>query len=192
MTVFPEEPVLEAAVRRRLSPGRFAHTVGVVETAEELARRFGIDVRKARVAAWLHDVAKDEPRESLLKRAEEFGIVFDEITARQAELWHSVIGAEIARREFGIDDEEVLAAIRYHTTGRAGMSGLEQVIFLADIIEPGREFPGVEELRRRSREDLEGAVLAALESTICYVIRQGGLLHPDAVAARNHILLRRS
>ncbi|OUM97770.1 MAG: hypothetical protein BAA04_11190 [Firmicutes bacterium ZCTH02-B6] len=190
--VFPDEEALAAAVRRRLTSQRFAHTVGVVETADQLARRFGLDVQRARVAAWLHDVAKDEPPESLLKRAKEFDIVFDEITARVTELWHALVGSEIARREFGIDDEDVLAAIRHHTTGRAGMSGLEQVIFLADVIEPGRAFPGVDELRRRSREDLEGAVLAALESTICYVIRQGGLLHPDAVAARNHILLRRS
>ncbi|HLT57149.1 MAG TPA: bis(5'-nucleosyl)-tetraphosphatase (symmetrical) YqeK [Limnochordales bacterium] len=192
MTELPQEAVLEAEVRRRLRPDRFAHVQGVVATADALARRWGVDVRRARIAAWLHDVAKDEPPETLLKRAREFDIVFDEITAREPALWHSVIGAEIARREFGIRDKEVLAAIRYHTTGRPGMSGLEQIVFLADLIEPGRRFDGVEELRRQSREDLTEAVLAAFNGVICHVIRQGGLLHPDAVAARNDILLRRS
>ncbi len=192
MTGFPDEAFLESEMRRRLGAARFAHVRGVVAAADELARRWGVDVQRARVAAWLHDVAKDEPPESLLKRASEFDIVFDEITAREPVLWHAVVGAEIARREFGIDDEDVIAAVRYHTTGRAGMSALEQVVFLADMIEPGRSFPGVEELRVRSREDLRATVIAALESTICYVIRQGGLLHPDAVAARNDFLLRRS
>ena len=192
VAVLPDETALAAAVRQRLSPERFAHVQGVVAAAEELARRWDADRKRARVAAWLHDVAKDEPPEALLKRARDFGIVFDEIMARAPALWHSVVGAEIARREFGVMDEDVLAAIRFHTTGRAGMSLLEQIVFLADLIEPGRSFPGVDDLRRKSREDLPAAMIAALDSVICHVIRQGGLLHPDAVAARNDILLRRS
>src|SRR5690606_35419006 len=187
----PEEPVLEAEARRRLRPARFEHVRGVVAAADELARRWGVDVRRARVAAWLHDVAKDEAEDALLKRAREFDIVFDEITAREPTLWHSIVGAEIARREFGVHDEEVLAAVRYHTTGRPGMSRLEQIVFLADLVEPGRSFPGVDELRRKSRADLADAMVAAFDGVLCHVIPQGGLLHPDAVAARNDILLRR-
>jgi len=91
-----------------------------------------------------------------------------------------------------VTDEDVLSAIRYHTTGRAGMSALEAIVFLADLIEPGRTFPGVEELRRLSREDLNAALLAAYDGLIRYVLDQGGLLHSATTAARNDLLLRQS
>ncbi|MBO8141866.1 MAG: bis(5'-nucleosyl)-tetraphosphatase (symmetrical) YqeK [Firmicutes bacterium] len=188
----PDERTLEDEARRRLTPARFEHVRGVVEAADELARRFGADPMRARVAAWLHDLAKDEPPELLLRRLREFAIVLDEVTARERALWHAPVGAEIARRELGVQDEDVLAAVRYHTTGRSGMSRLEEIVFLADIVERGRQFPGVEELRRVSRQDLDAALLLALDGTIRRVLDQGGLLHPDSVAARNDILLRRS
>ncbi|MFO7266018.1 MAG: bis(5'-nucleosyl)-tetraphosphatase (symmetrical) YqeK [Limnochordales bacterium] len=179
-------------VRRRLSPARFAHVEGVVQSAAELARRWGVSEDKAVLAAWLHDVAKELPPEALLRLADEFGIIFDDEMKHMPQLWHAPVGAELARRDFGVTDEDVLSAIRYHTTGRAGMSALEAIVFLADLIEPGRTFPGVEELRRLSREDLNAALLAAYDGLIRYVLDQGGLLHSATTAARNDLLLRQS
>src|SRR5690606_5450316 len=143
-------------------------------------------------AAWLHDVAKELPQDTLLKLAERFGIIFDDEMAHMPHLWHAPVAAELARREFGVSDPDVLAAVRHHPTGRAGMSPLERIVFLADLIEPGRSFPGVDELRRLSTEDLDAALLAAYDGLIRYVLDKGGLLHSDTVAARNEILLRRS
>lgn len=182
---------IAAAVKQRLSPARFAHVQGVVDTAQQLARYWRVPERPTIIASWLHDVAKELPQAALLKLATDFGILFDEEMAQMPHLWHAPVGAEIARRTFRIDDEDVLTAIRYHPTGRAGMSGVERIVFLADLIEPGRRFDGVDELRRLSRQDLDDALLAAYDSQIRYVLAQGGLLHSNTTAARNDILLRR-
>lgn len=179
-------------VRRRLSPARFAHVQGVVDAAATLARRWSGSERAAVVAAWLHDVAKELSPPTLLKLANGFGILFDEEMAQMPQLWHAPVGAELARRTFGISDDEILAAIRHHPTGRAGMSPLERIVFLADLIEPGRDFDGVDQLRRLSQENLDSALLAAYDGLICYVLARGGLLHSDTTAARNDILLGRS
>ncbi len=183
---------VEAQVRRRLSPGRFGHVLGVVDTILELADRYGVDRRKAKLAALLHDVAKEYSRERLLKEAFDFGIVLTEIEQLTTALIHAPVGAEVARREFGVDDPDVLAAIRYHTTGRAGMSPLEKLLFLADYIEPGRDFPGVDEVRKAARSSLDEAVLLALDQTLVYLVSRGRLIHPDALHARNELLRMRS
>lgn len=183
---------IAAEVERRLSPARFAHVQGVVDTAQQLARRWDVPEQPTIIAAWLHDVAKELPESSLLKLAGDFGIIFDEEMAQMPHLWHAPVGAEIARRTFQVYDDDVLQAIRYHPTGRAGMSGVERVVFLADVIEPGRRFESVEEMRRLSLHDLDAALLAAYDGLIRYVLARGGLLHSDTTAARNDILLRRS
>jgi len=103
-------------------------------------------------------------------------------------LWHAPVGAEAVREELGIDDEEVLDAIRFHTTGRPGMSLLEKVIFLADYIEPGRSFSGVEEVRRLARENLDRAILKALDNTILYLIERGFKVYPQTLLTRNDML----
>lgn len=180
----------EEQVKARLDEHRFRHTLGVVETSVQLAGRFGADPVKARAAALLHDVAKGYDRERLLKEAFEFGIVLSDIERRAPALIHAPLGAEVARREFGVDDPGVLAAIKYHTTGRAGMSRLERVVFLADYIEPGRVHPGVERVREAARDDLDRAVLLALDQTIVYLVDRGALIAPDAIAARNDLLTR--
>lgn len=180
----------EAEVKARLDEHRFRHTLGVVETAVQLASDYGADPAKARAAALLHDVAKGYGRERLLKEASGFGIVLSDIERRAPALIHAPLGAEVARREFGIDDPDILAAIKYHTTGRAGMSLLERVVFLADYIEPGRVHPGVERVREAARDDLDRAVLLALDQTIVYLVGRGELIAPDAIAARNDLLTR--
>lgn len=169
---------------------RWQHTLGVVETAERLARLYGEDVEKARIAALLHDCAKELPKNHLLKSIEELGIVMDEIEVANEALWHAPAGAALARSEFGIQDEEILSAIRYHTIGRANMSGLEKIVYIADMIEPHRQFPGVEQIRELVESDLDKGCLAAFDASISYIIKKGYLLHLGTCEARNSLLLK--
>lgn len=182
---------LEKAVEERMSPDRFMHTQRVVACASELAKRWNVDQHKARLAALLHDIAKDYLDDQLLNAARDFGIVLTEIERLSPSLLHGPVGAEIASRTFGVTDSDVLAAIRYHTTGRAGMSRLERVIFLADLIEPKRRFPGVDDLRAAAEQDLDKALLLAFDRTILYLVEAGKCLDPKAVEARNDLLMGR-
>lgn len=164
-----------------LSVKRYIHTMGVAEEAVKLAEIYGTqkDQQKAKVAGLLHDCAKDYPEEMRLRFCREYKVPLDEIMQKQTDLIHPFLGAEVAKREYLVDDEEILDAIRYHTTGRANMSLLEKIIFIADYIEPNREkFEGLEEARRLAYLDLDMAMRYILEETIAYVDRRGRLLHP--------------
>ena len=178
---------LMEATRRQMPSSRWEHTLRVVETAVELAERTGADPEKAEIAAILHDYCKfwpeEKQREWILRHR-----LPQDLLQYNKELWHAPVGAEAVREELGIDDEEVLNAIRSHTTGRPGMSLLEKVIFLADYIEPGRSFPGVEEVRRLAREDLDRAILKSLDNTIVYLVGRRLKVYPLTVITRNDLL----
>lgn len=178
-------------LREMISEERYLHSLGVADTAAELAERWGASVEKARIAGLMHDCGKSPSKNILLKRVLEFGIVMDEIEQSEPQLLHGHVSAELALREFGIDDQEILSSIRYHTTGRVSMSLLEKIIYLADYIEPGRDFPGVDELRELAGQDLDMAVLRAMDLTLIHVIRRGLLIHPRTVAARNWLISSR-
>ncbi len=182
---------MAAKLKEALSPSRWEHTLGVVDTAEALAKTHGVDTQAAQMAALLHDCAKGFPKNNLLKFIEDFGIVLDEIEAGIPAVWHAPVGSVRAHREFGVEDVDILAAIRYHTTGRVGMSRLEQIIYVADMIEPNRSFPGVDRLRGLAQTDLNTGCLAAFDSTIQFVVKKGALLHPRTVAARNQLIKER-
>jgi len=180
---------VQREVERRLSTERFRHTLAVAETAASLAKRHGADEKKAVVAALLHDIAKEYPRNRLLKESLDFGIVLSDIELREEALIHGPLGAAIAEHEFGISDPDILAAIHFHTTGREGMSLLERIVFLADYIEPGRAFPGVDAVRDLAWTSLDKAIVLTLDQGLVYLIKRGKLIHPDAIAARNGLLL---
>lgn len=179
------------ALPKWVSGERLQHVMGVYETALELAARFGADQQAAALAALLHDIAKEWDGPDLLRAAREFGILVDIVEEHQPGLLHGPVGAELARREFGVTDDGVLQAIRLHTTGDRGMTTLDQVIFLADLIEPGRTFSGVEDLRQLAASDLPGAVLAALRLNLEYMMRRGWLIHARSVAAYNWLVTGR-
>ena len=154
-----------ACVQEQLTEQRYIHTVGVMETAVKLAERFGADVKKAETAAIFHDYAKFRPKEEMKQ------IILDgggplEVLDFHHELWHAPAGAALVKTEVGITDEDILSAIRFHTSGRPNMTLLEKVIYVADYIEPGRRFPGVEEVRTLAEEDLDLALIQALKNTI--------------------------
>jgi len=174
-------------VRSQLSEKRFRHVMGVVSSAETLALCYGADPEKARYAALLHDITKEYDREKQLKTCAQWSIILDEDTYAETALLHAVTGAYLARSMFGAD-EEIFHAIRWHTTGRAGMTLLDKIICLADYIEPNRNFPGVDVLRKRSEVSLEAALIDALTGTIKVTVDQGKTLHPDTVIARNALI----
>ncbi|NLL69801.1 MAG: HD domain-containing protein [Epulopiscium sp.] len=166
-------------LRSSLSPKRFIHTLHVVDTALELADFYHEDREKTKIAALLHDCAKDYPYLLKVQLCKEFHIVLDPITQKNPELIHSFLGAEIAKREYKVEDGYILNSIRYHTTGRANMTLLEKIVFLADYMEPTRLlFPGLEEVRALAYVHLDKAIYQALLLTIAYIKEQGFLLHP--------------
>ena len=177
---------LEAAAsfaRNHLSEGRYGHTLRVADTAEDLARAHGLDPGRARLAALLHDAAREigEPGE-FLRLAGEWHIPFGEPERQSPKLLHGPVAAELARRELGVEDAEVLEAIRAHTVGRPGMGPLALVLYVADKIEPARDYPSVGRLRTLSRQDLRGAAAASLRRAISHNEGRGRPIHP---ASRN-------
>jgi len=175
-----------------LDEKRYLHSIGTMEYAVKLAERFSEDVQKAMIAGLVHDVAKCLDKQQLLNCALKSGIVIDNIMRSQIELLHGPAGSYLARQLFGIEDIDILNAIAYHTTGRENMSKLEKIIYVADLIEPSRNFERVNILREKSFEDLEKAVLMAMDNTLKYVIERGGLIHPNTIYARNWLILRES
>ena len=163
---------------------RIPHVLGTEEEAVRLAERYGADVEKARVAALLHDCTKKLNMDEQKALCAQYGIELDELEEKALKLLHAKTGAAIARDVFGADDE-IYDAIRWHTTGRAEMSVLEKVLYLADYIEPTRDFPGVDELRKACYEDLDKGLLMGLEMTIREMTEMGNPIHHHTIEARD-------
>ena len=170
-----------------LKPKRMPDVLGTEHEAAVLARRYGADVTSARIAALLHDCTKKLSMEEQLALCEQYGIALDELERKNLKLLHAKTGAAIARDLFGVSDE-IYWAIYWHTTGKADMTKLEKVIYLADYIEPSRDFPGVEKLRRAVHADLEHGLLMALEDSIEEMRQRGNPVHPNTVEARDYLL----
>ena len=168
----------DAFARCRLSNARYEHTLRVADTAENLALAHGLDADRARLAAILHDAAREMEPEEFLKLADRWDLQVGDQEQQSPKLLHGPVAAELARRELGVDDEEVLEAVRAHTTGRPGMGQLALVLYVADKIEPAREYPSVEHLRRLAREDLDGGALEALRRAMAHNEARGKATHP--------------
>lgn len=175
-------------VEARLSPARFKHSLGVAQEARRLAERCGIDEEKAYLAGLIHDYAKGIAGDELLRIAENSKLIDDEIYYKLPDLLHAPVGAFLVKRELKIDDFEILSAVSKHTLGDTEMNLLDKIIFLADMIEPGRDFPGLERLKCLADRDLDEAMLYALESTIRYCMEKRRIIHPKTVMVRNFFL----
>lgn len=179
---------LEKIMEKRLKKSRFVHTQGVVATAVKLAKIHGTDEKSAALAALLHDYGKHLKRDELLRYAKEFGISLNEVTKNSVSLLHGEVGAELVCKELDICDEDILNAIRYHTYGRVGMSQLEKIIYIADAIEPGRDYPGVETLRKLAQKDLDGALKKSISDSIQFVVKKGHALHYNTIELWNELI----
>lgn len=175
-----------ALIRETLPEKRFRHTLGVVETAERLALKYGEDVERARLAAMLHDYAKYRDAEEMRDVVRSRGLEAD-LLEYDDELLHAPVGAVLLAEQFELEPE-VVSAIRNHTTGEPGMNHLDQILFVADAIEPNRRYPGVERLREEAEQSLEGAVTAVLRHTIGYLLQTSVRIYPKTVETYNDFL----
>lgn len=172
-------------VKERLPEKRFNHVLGVMNTAVVLAKQYGVPEEQARIAAILHDVAKFADREwmrGIIEKENMDPLLLD----YHHELWHAPVGAYLASYEFGVDDEKILDAIRYHTTGRAGMSDLEKIIYTADMIEPSRKFPGVDRLRAMKNDGLDRLMEASIRQSIEFLASKNQPVYPDSLKCLEH------
>ena len=179
-----DDALLEAAegyARERLSNRRYAHTLRVAETAERIAEIHGLDSKKARLAGLLHDAAREVGKEELLRVAEEDDLAVGDFEHERPMLLHGRVAAELARRDLGVKDGEILDAVRAHTTGEPEMGPLALTLFVADKVEPGREGPSVEDLRELACKDLRRSACAALEASISHNEDRGRPVHPKSL-----------
>lgn len=183
---------MKRELSHRLKKSRYEHSLGVADTAAFLARRFGEDETLARLAGLLHDCARAFPNEALRAEADARGVAYGEVERTMPLLLHAPLGACVAREVYGVEDETVLRAIARHTVGGTAMTVLDKIIYFADMMEPTRDYPGVEELRDLARNaSLDEMTLAGLTRSIAFVLEKGHLIHPDTVIARNELLLAR-
>ena len=170
-----------------LKPKRMPHVLGTEAEAVRLVRRYGGDETQARIAALLHDCTKKLEMPEQLALCEKYGIALDDLEQKALKLLHSRTGAAIARDVFGVEDA-VYDAIRYHTTGKPDMTLLEKIIYLADYIEPTRDFPGVDRLRQVVYEDLDQGLLLGLTMTIAEMTEMGNPIHHLTLDAQRYLI----
>jgi len=163
--------------REQMPLSRWEHTLRVVETAAILAERYDADKEKVDTAAILHDFCKFWTAEELIFAIKQYKLPQDLLLYNQ-ELWHGPVASKVAAKEFGIRDQEIANAIFYHTTGRPEMSLVEKIVFLADYMEPGRKFPGVDATRQLAQKSLDEAIVLSLKQTIQFLISCGQSVYP--------------
>ncbi|MGI5880319.1 MAG: bis(5'-nucleosyl)-tetraphosphatase (symmetrical) YqeK [Syntrophomonadaceae bacterium] len=182
------EQQLQEIIYQRLSSSRFQHSLEVARVARELAEIFGVDVNKAYISGLLHDYAKGLSGEELLSTAEKGKLIQHAMDYQIPDLLHAPVGAWLLQQELGIEDQEILKAVAVHTTGGLDMSKLEEIIYLADMIEPGRDYPGQDRLKCLAYRDLKEAMLFGLDTTLRYCLDRRRLIHPRTVEVRNAYL----
>ncbi|KFX58583.1 HD domain-containing protein [Clostridium botulinum] len=177
-------------LKDNLKQNRYNHTLGVVETAKKLAEINGISIEKAEIAAFAHDVAKNLSLEKMQSIIDKNNLELTNTEKENSNLWHSIIAPIEARNKLEIDNEEILDAIRWHTTGKENMSILTKIIYIADMIEPGRDFPGVEKIRQTTFENLEAGVLLGLTESMKDLLNRNLIIDLNTIKARNYFLLK--
>ncbi|MGO1370646.1 MAG: bis(5'-nucleosyl)-tetraphosphatase (symmetrical) YqeK [Senegalia sp. (in: firmicutes)] len=181
---------IKEILKNEIDEERYKHTIRVVDMAIKLAKTYNVDEKKAELAALLHDSAKYKDREVLLEKANEFDIILDVILKNNHHLIHPYLGAKIAELKYNIVDEDILNAIKYHTTGRCNMTMLEKIIFMADFIEPNRSFLGIDHIRDLAFKNIDKSMVLAMDNTLKYIIDRGFLIHPDTIETRNSLILK--
>ena len=180
-------------LRETIGLDRLNHSLRVMEEAGKIAECLGEDSKKAMTAGLLHDCGRFSDKSILLKKVEKFGIILDEIYTKNANLFHAYLGKEVAKEVYGVEDSDILDAIKYHTTGKADMSMLEKIVYMADYIEPFRHFEGIDEIRSLVYEykNIDEALLRAIDKTIIFILERKQIIHQDTIDARNYLLYKK-
>lgn len=173
---------IEEKIKKRLTPKRFHHSLNVAKKAVELAKLYGYDEKKAYLAGLVHDCAKDISPEAAKTKCFDYEVELDEGEINNPGLIHAKLGERVAKIELGITNPEVLGAIKWHTLGRPDMTMLEKIVFVADMIEDGRSFDGVDALREVANKSLDAAVLACTRATVNFNKEHNREIHPMAYA----------
>ncbi|MCX7812942.1 MAG: bis(5'-nucleosyl)-tetraphosphatase (symmetrical) YqeK [Pseudothermotoga sp.] len=171
-----------------VGPKRLRHILSCSEFARKLAKIHKIDEQKVLLACLSHDMFRDIPAPRLLRMAEAYNIEPSELELKHPVLLHGKIAAEYLKRRFKIEDVEVLEAVAYHTSGRAGVSSVAKIVFLADALEENRVYEEVEELRKLAEHDLDEALIRTLRSKVCYAMKKEYLLLPETIEMWNWLL----
>lgn len=181
---------MKSKLKNTLSGKRYNHSVNVCKEAVKLARLYGVDEEKAYTAGILHDCAKGYSIDKQIKLCEKYGITLGKNELECPSVIHAPLGAKIAEYEYGVNDNEILNAIKYHTIPSNNMSLLDKIISVADMTEPSRDFPGVEELRDISYTDIDEAFKLSLKQTLLYNIKKESIIHPKTLEVWNNLLIR--
>lgn len=185
--MWSEERIIEY-LSKNLKKKRYDHSLSVRDTAVKMAQVFGADINKARICGLVHDCAKNMSDEEICSLVIKRGQKIDKVSMKSPQLMHGMAGAIIAEEIMGINDNEILNAVIYHTTGKENMTLLDKIIYIADYVEPLRNFPGVEDLREYAYKNLNTALLKCFDSTIKFVVEKGQLLHMNTIIGRNYII----
>ncbi len=172
-------------LKTRLDEYRFYHSLCVADEAKRLAEKYGCDSDKAYLAGLLHDITKNSDKQEHLQIFNQFDIMLNDIEKNAAKLWHAMSGAAYVKHILKIDDEEIISAIRYHTTAKADMTLLEKIIYLADFTSIDREYDDVSVIRQYVDESLEKAFVYALQYSICDLVNNKKCVHLDTLNAYN-------
>ena len=177
-------------LKNRLTEKRYIHSLNVADSAKKLAKLYGYDEEVAYTAGLIHDCCKDTPAGLQLSYMLENGVELSEYELGVAKLYHSICGSVFVKKEFGIDNQDIINAVRYHTTGRKNMSLLEKIIFIADFISDERDYNGVDIMREKAVKSLDEAIVEGLSFTIKDLIDQGRIIHPDTLDAYNDAMMK--
>ncbi len=176
-------------LKSRLGEKRFYHSLCVADEAKRLAVKYGGDEEKCFLAGLLHDITKNTPEEEHLKIFETFGIMLSDIEKNAFKLWHAMSGEAYLRFVLSIDDEEVLDAVRYHTTAKKNMSLTAKILYLADFTSADRDYSDVDTIRALVDKSLDEAMIYALKYSIKDLVDMNRAIHPDTLDAYNQIIL---
>ncbi len=184
-----EKQILEY-LEKNLPGNRYNHICGVVELADKLAKRHGLNARKARLAGALHDVARCWNAGKLRRYAKTHRLQAPDLKflmKHQPNLLHAYVGADLARREFGVRDKDILSAVSKHSLGAMQMSRFDHCVYLADLLAPDRTFYGVDDLRKLAFKDMKAAFREGVAAKIRYVLKCNEPLHPEVIRIWNHV-----
>lgn len=189
MNGWTDEKIIEL-IKSRLQAARFQHSLNVAQSASELAPLYGADSDKAFTAGLLHDVMKNSSPEEQLKVLSDAGVELTPVERANPKLWHAMSGAAYISSVMGIEDGDIISAVRYHTTGRAGMTPLETTVYLADYISAERDYPGVSDMRRLCIASKYEAILYALRFGIPDLVKKCQVIHPDSINLYNEVMIK--
>lgn len=182
---------IKSLLKKRLTEKRCYHSLCVADAARHLAEKYGADDNKMYLAGLLHDITKNTSDDEQLKLFARFGIILTDVEKASPQIWHAMSGALYAEHELGIKDDDIISAIRYHTTAKRDMTLPQKIIYVADLISADRDYGDVEIIRKEAEESLETAMLSILSFSVKNLIDRKLPVHPDTLDAYNYLMIER-